>query len=198
MASRPRVTSAKRDAIVRAATTLFSRYGFRKASIELIAKEAGVAKPTVYTQFEDKEALFAAVCEGIVQRILSDARAAASRDAPLVERVTAVLSAKFTTVFELVDSSPHARELLDSQAAGARRLVEAADREFLELLTDVIDNAVGAKQLDVRRLGTSPAALARLLMQVGHGAGYRATSLRTHRSNLRSLVALALQAGLRS
>src|SRR5262245_15946839 len=88
--------SAKRTDIVRAATALFTRHGFRKTSIDLIASEAEVAKPTIYAYFADKEALFAGVCEDVVERVLEDAKKARESGRTVLERVTGMLSAKFT------------------------------------------------------------------------------------------------------
>ena len=49
---------AKKDCILKAATAAFSRWGFRKASVDQIAKDAGVAKGTVYLACQSKEDLF--------------------------------------------------------------------------------------------------------------------------------------------
>jgi len=51
----------RREAILRAALTVFGRDGFADANVDEIAKEAGVAKPTVYNYFGDKATLFAEV-----------------------------------------------------------------------------------------------------------------------------------------
>ncbi|MCM3884353.1 TetR/AcrR family transcriptional regulator [Frankia sp. R82] len=48
----------KRQAILDAAFAVFAREGYSQASIDLIAGEAGVAKPTIYNHFENKESLF--------------------------------------------------------------------------------------------------------------------------------------------
>ena len=48
----------KRDGIVRSAAKIFSRFGFKKASVDEIAKDAGVAKGTVYLACESKDDLF--------------------------------------------------------------------------------------------------------------------------------------------
>jgi AcrR family transcriptional regulator len=50
--------AVKKDCILQAATRAFSRWGFRKASVDEIAKDAGVAKGTVYLACESKEDLF--------------------------------------------------------------------------------------------------------------------------------------------
>jgi AcrR family transcriptional regulator len=48
---------SKRECIVIAAAKCFARFGFKKASVDEIAKDAGVAKGTVYLAAESKEDL---------------------------------------------------------------------------------------------------------------------------------------------
>ncbi len=48
----------KKDCILRAAVKAFARFGFKKASVEEIAREAGVAKGTVYLACDSKEDLY--------------------------------------------------------------------------------------------------------------------------------------------
>lgn len=50
-----------RNQILDAAETLFALVGFRKATMESIAQEAGIATGNVYTYFPNKKALFHAV-----------------------------------------------------------------------------------------------------------------------------------------
>ncbi|MBK6922485.1 MAG: TetR/AcrR family transcriptional regulator [Deltaproteobacteria bacterium] len=179
--------TSKHDAIVRAATRLFQRYGYRRTTVELIAQEAGVAKPTLYAHFEDKDAIFVAVCKAVVARIVDGARAAAQLPDP-IERVVAMLSAKFTTVYELVDASPHARELLESSDARAREIIEDGDRIFVELMTSTLKAAARAGELSLDRFGGKPAVLTQLLMQAGHGAGWGASTVEQQRRQLDALV----------
>jgi AcrR family transcriptional regulator len=187
-AAPPPTPPAKAAAILRAATTLFSRYGFRKTSIDQIAALAGVAKPTVYAHYADKDALFVAVCERLTADIVAAAERMAELRDDIVVRLAAMLSAKFTTVFELVDSSPHARELLASTDTMAKSVIAAADQRYEELLVATIRTATKKGELDLRRLGVTPKAFAAMLMQAGAGAGHHATSPEQHRKNLRELV----------
>lgn len=48
----------KRQAILDAAFTVFARRGYTRACVQEIAEVAGVAKPTVYNHFTDKDTLF--------------------------------------------------------------------------------------------------------------------------------------------
>jgi AcrR family transcriptional regulator len=56
--ARRAAADGKREAILQAALELFGRYGYRRTSIDDIARQAGVAKGTVYLYVESKEALF--------------------------------------------------------------------------------------------------------------------------------------------
>ncbi|MCW2929421.1 MAG: hypothetical protein JWM19_383 [Actinomycetia bacterium] len=67
------ISERKRDAIARAALTLFASDGYERTSVDAIAAEAGVSKRTVYSHFGDKESLFLWVVretyEGMLARI---------------------------------------------------------------------------------------------------------------------------------
>lgn len=60
-----RAEMPKRDAILEAATRVFLAHGYEGASMDLVAKESGAARRTVYNQFESKEALFSAAVERV-------------------------------------------------------------------------------------------------------------------------------------
>lgn len=48
----------KKQQIIEAARKLFTMYGYRKVSMDEIAREANVTKKTIYTYFKDKEELY--------------------------------------------------------------------------------------------------------------------------------------------
>lgn len=48
----------KKEQIIIAARNLFTKYGYKKVSMDEIAREANVSKKTVYAYFKDKEELF--------------------------------------------------------------------------------------------------------------------------------------------
>lgn len=64
-ASRP----SKREQIIAAGRKLFMGAGFGETSMDGIAAEANVSKRTVYSHFENKETLFAAVMKGICEEM---------------------------------------------------------------------------------------------------------------------------------
>ena len=48
---------SKKQLILDVAQLLFSKHGYQGTSIDLVVREAGVSKPTVYNNFESKQAL---------------------------------------------------------------------------------------------------------------------------------------------
>jgi len=61
-AGRPK-SAEKRKQILNSAGELFLTCGFSGCSMEMVAKQSGVSKQTVYSHFNNKEALFLAVIE---------------------------------------------------------------------------------------------------------------------------------------
>ncbi|MBO0824554.1 MAG: TetR/AcrR family transcriptional regulator [Actinobacteria bacterium] len=61
-------STRKRRIVLEAATTLFLRHGYLGTSMDEIAADAGVSKPTVYKFFADKEHLFSEIVLGTLDR----------------------------------------------------------------------------------------------------------------------------------
>jgi AcrR family transcriptional regulator len=57
------------DKILDVATSLFLRDGYGPVSIEMIAREAGVSKRTLYQRFANKAVLFTSVVHRIMERL---------------------------------------------------------------------------------------------------------------------------------
>ncbi len=62
-------SAATKDALVRAARSLFAQEGFGGVSTEAIVRAAGVSRGAMYHQFKDKSALFQAVFEAVEQDV---------------------------------------------------------------------------------------------------------------------------------
>ena len=65
------VSERKRQAIARAALTLFASDGYERTSVDAIAAEAGVSKRTVYSHYGDKETLFLSVVRDTYEAMLA-------------------------------------------------------------------------------------------------------------------------------
>lgn len=177
--------SEREERIVAAATALFGRYGFRRTSMDLIAAEAGVAKATLYAYFDSKEALFGAVTAHVCEELLRRADEAAAGTGTLRERVRGVLEAKYTRLYELVHSSPHAAEILDSTSKlGA--VVEDTDKRYRQIVERVLRRAQHDGHIDLA--GTSAARVADVLLWSALGISSSAPDVATHDKRLGEAV----------
>lgn len=119
--------SPKRLALLEAAGRLFRAFGFRAVTMEGVAAEAKVAKATLYSHFPDKNALFAAVADLATHRIRNAMESELAAPGALDERLARALIARHKMTFEVVDGSPHARELMYAKDALAQKLVAVHD-----------------------------------------------------------------------
>ena len=191
----PRGRSAaqgKRAAILDAALRLFGQYGYKRTSIDDIAVEAEIAKGSVYLSFTSKEEIFRALCEDIVQRIEAEAVRARDSDAPLKDRILAILQSKFGFYFETVRSSPHAAELMDSKNRLSAGLFEKSDRRYQRILRDAIEAASARGEIAPEHHGLSPAAVVELLLAGAYGIEHSATSSAVLNRRMAELVNVIL------
>ncbi len=123
-----------RDAILTAATETFGRFGFKKTSIDDIARRAGIGKGTVYLHFESKEELFAAVIRRMAVKALASLQAAVKQAGAPQAKVRAFLEGRLRQ---------HARTAADlrvSEESLLEVLAHAAPyRREAELLEDIIN-----------------------------------------------------------
>ena len=80
------------EKILEAAETCFQRFGIAKTTLGDVAREAGVARVTLYRQFADKEALFAGTTARIVRRRWRDIADGVGPRESLEDWVVGVLS----------------------------------------------------------------------------------------------------------
>jgi AcrR family transcriptional regulator len=73
------IADARQLAVLDAAAGVFARYGYRKASMEEVARAAGVSRQGLYLQFANKEELFRKAVEHSLDSQLNAAVAALSR-----------------------------------------------------------------------------------------------------------------------
>lgn len=139
--------SSKPNAIVLAALDLFTRYGYRKTSIDDIAEAAQVAKRTVYLHFENKAAVFLAILEYLGEQVRQRCLAAERMEGTAVDRLTGLLDAYFGMGFELFSKSEHMPELEETFSKLARSRIGDLNTEYEAWLARFLRSLKGAGQI---------------------------------------------------
>ncbi len=129
--------------VLAAALTLFGRHGFQRTSMADVAREAGIARGTLYLRFSDKRALFEALAASLVDEALARADVAWVKGAPLSTNIAATLIAKDLAFFHMLNATPHGAELLELDAELTAPHVARLDEGFVALLCRRGREAVG-------------------------------------------------------
>jgi|HubBroStandDraft_2_1064218.scaffolds.fasta_scaffold514047_1 AcrR family transcriptional regulator len=114
-------TAEKRRRILQAAWRLALRQGLRAATMEGLAREAGIAKGTLYAQFPDKEAVLGGVIDDLLVELEVAFGEGMAGTGSAAERIGAGLAGKYGFIMRSVEASPHADEILNAHHSFAAR-----------------------------------------------------------------------------
>src|SRR5260221_12348046 len=110
--------STQREAILVAATTAFLRYGFKKTSMDDVARAAGVSRQGLYLYFDTKDLLFREALQHLMSHLISAARAAAEdRNLSLRDRLLCALEAVHCSTSDNASREDDLELLQSAQAA---------------------------------------------------------------------------------
>jgi len=179
---------ARRAVILDAAPRVFGQYGYRRASVDDIAREAGIAKGTIYLSFASKEEVFQALSQLLAQRMLAGAEAARHRPGTAADKLAAMHAAWFGTYSETISRSPHAAELLDAKHRLSAALVSGAASQYKRLVRDVLTEAAASGELDLEPAGLTAETAAELLIASARGLQSSTVSPAAYRRYLNALV----------
>lgn len=127
------------DAILDAAERLFAARGFARATIKEIGSEAGVNSALLYYYFGDKEGLYRAVLQRLVEGLVARTSGSLDRAGPPDARLHRLLEAQAEVLLE----HPHfpklfLRELADHDAAQAVEALHLLAATTFRRLCDLI------------------------------------------------------------
>jgi AcrR family transcriptional regulator len=189
--------STRPNAIVLAALELFTRYGYRKTSVDDIAQAAQVVKRTVYLHFENKAAVFLAILEYLGDQVRQRCAAAESARGTPVDRMTALLDAYFGMAFELFSKSQHMPELEDTFSKLARARIGDLNAEYEDRLARFLRSLEKTGAIGGPPQGLTVERIVHILMRTAEGAKHDPQvqgNRKAFERRLRELAILALAA----
>ncbi|WP_170374896.1 MULTISPECIES: TetR family transcriptional regulator C-terminal domain-containing protein [Ruegeria] len=127
-----RIQKKNRAAILEAALNVFSAHGFRGATVDQIAAEAGLSKPNLLYYFPSKEAIHTALLSGLLDTWLAPLHELDADGDPM-EEILSYIRRKLQMSRELPrESRLFANELVQ----GAPRIHEALSNDLKALVDD--------------------------------------------------------------
>ncbi len=173
--------SARRAELLDAAGGVFLRYGYKKTSMDEVARAAGLSRPGLYLHFAAKDALFREAVARLLDRTLASGRAAlADPGRTLEQRIVDGFAAVHGHMLASGVSGQQMAELIDSANALASEAIASHERAFRNELVRVLESAVSAgKARVVPRIAVPELAV--LLDVISTGLKHRSSSLSEYR-----------------
>ncbi|WP_428928567.1 TetR/AcrR family transcriptional regulator [Marinibacterium sp. SX1] len=180
----------KQQTILQAAMTAFASYGFRKTSMDDIARGANMSRPALYTHFRNKKAILRSLVEMHYDEAASQVGQALRSEGSVSMRLHRAFVAQAGRMADMLLSSPHGMELLETGTGAALDLVEAGEARLRDVYADWLAEEMAAGRIDLRK---SPHHVAATLTSALKGLKKPGTELQDYLSALETLAVLVGQ-----
>ncbi|MEQ8251953.1 MAG: helix-turn-helix domain-containing protein [Oceanibaculum nanhaiense] len=160
----------KMEQVADAARRLFARYGYKRTSMDDIAREAGVAKATLYLHFKGKDDVFRTMMRRTADLVLERCDAALASGAPFAERLEGMLGAYYGTWIDLFGDPAHWGELVLVKTQIAMDQAKELEGLYIDRFRGFLAKAEAEGEIDLSRAGTDADQLCQTLMQAALGA----------------------------
>jgi AcrR family transcriptional regulator len=162
MPRRSRAGDNVREAVLDAAEALLARHGYRKATMEAVARQAGLGKGTAYLHFANKQEVFLGTIDRIVDRLCTRLRARANRPGALRQRLCDMLLERVSYRLDCVAAYPGS---LDEVFADLRPAYLARRNQYFRQEADVFVATIEAARACGETTLRHPRAAAETLLE---------------------------------
>ncbi|MDR5658686.1 TetR/AcrR family transcriptional regulator [Serpentinicella sp. ANB-PHB4] len=131
----------REEEILQGAIKVFSQYGFYKAKMEDIAKEAGVGKGTVYEYYASKEELFHKMVDYVVNNYIEAASSTVNNEKTLKDKLITFAQHHGSFIKEHMDMVD---SILSNPSAVSKEFkvyIEESQDRFFEFFNQIIEGA---------------------------------------------------------
>lgn len=130
------LSSDRHHTILDAAFHAFATYGFRRTSMDDIARSSGLSRTALYLYYRNKEDIFRTLTARHFETSVSDMSLALAKPNQRAETTLhAAFLAKDGIVMDVVLGTPHGDELLDASFSIAADLVAKGEARMTAVLT---------------------------------------------------------------
>lgn len=182
----------RHQAILDAAVGVFLRYGYRKTSMDDLARAAELSRQGLYLHFPSKEALFTQAVTRLTGQALAAMRASLAREGvALEERLVGAFTALHAAQGQ--SGGPMPLEHMAEIVATARQLVGPVLAAFEQALVEALEQAIAAAGATAP--GLTARALALHLQAASHGLKHHAATAADYEAGMRVAARLVCGAG---
>lgn len=148
----------RQAAILTAAFEAFRQYGFRRSSMEDIARAAGMSRAALYLHYRNKEDIFRSLVQHYFDWAVAAVEHALAGEGPPEPALTAAFQAQGGTVVEALMSSPHGAEFIDTKSTFSAEVVAAGEAALVAVYADWLRRQVAAGTVTLEALANGAPA----------------------------------------
>lgn len=181
--------SERQEIIQAAAMQAFAAHGYRRTSMDDIARHTGMSRSALYLHYKNKEDIFRALVETFFAQAIAAMEAALFTPGQTPEQALAgAFRAKDGALMELVFASPHGTELLEAGATVTGDIMQRGEAAKIEILTRWL------KTLTLPQDIGPPETVARTILTSAMGLKYPGQTLDGYRKGQKHLACLFARA----
>jgi AcrR family transcriptional regulator len=187
----------RRTLILETSIGVFLRYGYRKTSMDDLARAAGISRQGLYLHFASKDELFKQAATWLSQQSLDAMRVALAReDLPIEERLVGAFAALHAQSDGSQMSLEHMSEIVETARQLIGPVLEAFDQTVQKELTRAIQS--NGASIPWHGAGLSAKSLAQHLLAAAHGLKHHAGTAAEYQAGIRLAVHLTCGSQTRS
>lgn len=183
-------TDPKRQAILGSAFEAFRLYGFKRTSMEDIARGAGMSRAALYLHYRNKEDIFRSLAQGYYDSAAEQVAAVLTQPGPAGEVLERAFHTQAGPVFEALLSSPHGQELLDTKYAHTEDIVAMGEARLAGIYADWLERQARAGNVDLSGFGGQAVPLARTMLSALHGVKTSLPGVAEYKASISRLAAM--------
>lgn len=181
--------SDRQDMILDAAFHAFATYGYRRTTMDDIARGVGLSRSALYLHYRNKEDVFRSLVEQYVAQAIAAMEAALIAPGQTPEQaLIAAFTAKDGRFMDVVLGTPHGLELMDAGFSVTRDLIDQAEAQKITLLARWLSALPMAAGIG------SPEAVARTIIVSAMGLQFPGQTPEGYREGQRHLARLFARA----
>ncbi len=186
------VKDPKRKAVNSAAFETFMTYGYKRTTMDDIAKAAGMSRPALYLIHKNKKDVFRACVIDLMETLELRLADIVGSPATPIQKVDDVLRAGIQEPHELVLSMPHGMDIFDIKSDIAPDLFDAWLKQLEQAIVKIIDDGVSAGRLSLDEKAFDAEQIAALIIDGAEGVKLRNVNLEEMPQRLKALTSLVL------
>lgn len=166
----------KAAAILEAAFQTFFQYGVKRATMDDIARAAGMSRPALYLVYRNKTDIFRACVIAMTEDMREKLAVIASSTGPAEARIMQVARIGIVEPHEFIGASAHAEELFAVKSDIAADLFRDWMSLIEETIAKILEQEASAGRVTLDVAGVSAAEIAAMITDGAEGFKLRMTS----------------------